>query len=60
LLEEDDLNVHLLDVEAKDDDLKEGDEDINDLIRVVYVINYVVLLSDAMSGLDALNDEPKY
>jgi hypothetical protein len=60
LLKEDDLDAHLLDVEAKDDGLKEGDEDVNDLMGVVHVIDHVVPLGDAIGGLDALDNKPKH
>jgi hypothetical protein len=60
LLKEDDLNTHLLNVKTKDDDLKEDDENMNNFIRVIYIINYVILLGDAISGLNALDDEPKH
>jgi hypothetical protein len=60
LLKKDDLNAHLLDVKAKDDSLKEDDKDVNNFIRVVHVINYIILLGDAMSESNTLDDELKY
>jgi hypothetical protein len=60
LLKEDDLDAHLLDVEAKDGGLEGGDEDVDNLMGVVHVVDYVVPLGDAVGGLDALDDEPKH
>jgi hypothetical protein len=60
LLKEDDLNAHLLNVKTKDDSLKEDDKDIDNLIRVVYIINHVVSLDDAIDELNTLNNEPKH
>jgi hypothetical protein len=60
LLKEDDLGAHLLNVEAKGDGLKGGDEDVDNLMGVVHVVDYVISLDDAIGGLDALNNELKH